>query len=131
MADLTPAAPDDVLIRHLPSVRRVVCKATASTLRSRLVWLQRYVQNLLCKVTLHDFTIAFQHFTARTSLRPQGVRGRRNAQVRGRLFGHALLTRPPQSWPNSPLVAAQRSALLLAAISVIGELPVRDAHSLY
>ena len=82
------------------------------------------MQNSLCKATLHDFTIAFQHFTTQTNLRPQGVRGRRNAQVRGRLFGHAL-----PSWPNSPLVAAQHSALLLAAILVVGELPIRDALS--
>ena len=75
MTDLTPAAPNNVLIRHLPLARRVVCKATALTLQSQLVWLQRYVQNSLCKATLHNFTIAFQHFTARTSLQPQGIRG--------------------------------------------------------
>ena len=98
-----------VLIQHLPLACRVVCKATASTLQSQLVWLQRYVQNSLCKATLHDFTIAFQHFTAQTSLQPQGIRGRHNAQVRGWLFGHALPMCPPQSWPNSPLVAAQHS----------------------
>ena len=64
----------------------MACKWT-SILRIQPGWLRMDMQMSRCKVTLQDFTIAFQHFAARAGLQPRGFRARRNAQVRDQSSG--------------------------------------------
>ena len=111
--------------------RRTACKYSASTLRIQPVWLQMYVPIFRCKATLRYFTIAFQHFTARTGLLPRGINGiraRRKWLVRrARAVWGPRASASPSPLPSSP------SPSILPSIahrpSLIAHRPLPIAHS--